>query len=161
MTCSINIRCCWPHRCPASTLLSTLASLSSSLNISFYIPVLIQLICKDILYAARWFVNQFQWQLPQTACTWPKSSFTQTSEMSHGPCTGSCLLNGWWRQTPKVVSMSAPAGLSVCLVPSLSLSLSYAAATGQEAKWVTGLCLIDPPSATGVIFLSSGPVAGG
>lgn len=37
--------------------------------------------------------------------------------------------------------MSAPIGVSVCLVP----SLSYAAAVGQDLKWVTGLCLIDPP----------------
>lgn len=40
-----------------------------------------------------------------------------------------------------MVLMSAPVCVSVCLVP----SLSHSTAVGQGLKWVTGLCLIDPP----------------
>lgn len=48
--------------------------------------------------------------------------------------------------------------LRLCLSLSVSVSPSHATAVGQDLKWVTGLCLIDPHTATVVIFLSPGPL---
>lgn len=58
---------------------------------------------------------------------------------------------------PLSVSVFAP--LSVRLV--LFLSLSLDAPVGQDLKWVTGLCLMDPHTATVVKFLSPGPMMRG